>query len=164
MLDLQRWRPLLESGSGDQAALSGIELQADVVRAYGRDLHEVSAQVSRSGRQWQGSVAAREAAGTLFWTPAGPGALTGRFSRLYIPPAAPEVEQTVQASGAGELPALDIVAEDFRLGERQLGRLALLATPENRDWRIRALELRSADGTAEVTGTWHSGDAVPSTN
>jgi uncharacterized protein (TIGR02099 family) len=153
-LDLDRWRALLGRGSSAlPISLSGLDLRVAGLRAFGREWRDVALQVSATPAQWQGSLVSREAAGTLFWTPAGPGALTGRFTRLHLPPAALEM----RAAPAGEdvkYPALDVTADDFRLGERQLGRLTLVAIPENGEWRIRQLDLRNPEGTVSMKGVW----------
>ena len=157
-LDLDRWRALLGRGpSALPISLSGLDLRVEGLRAFGREWHEVVLKVNTSPAQWQGSVASWEAAGNLFWTPAGPGALTGRFTRLHLPPAAPEIRAATPLAedGAG-YPALDVTAEDFRLGDRQLGRLTLVATPENTEWRIRQLDLRSPEGNVSMQGVWQA--------
>jgi uncharacterized protein (TIGR02099 family) len=154
-LDLDRWRALVGRGSSAlPVSLSGLDLRVGELRAFGRAWHEVALKVSATPAQWQGSLASWEAAGTLFWTPAGPGALTGRFTRLHLPLAGPEMRaESAGGDGAG-YPALDVTAEDFRLGESQLGRLTLVATPENGEWRIRQLDLRSPEGAVSMKGLW----------
>jgi uncharacterized protein (TIGR02099 family) len=152
-LDLDRWRGLVGGARSALPILSGLDLRVAELRAFGREWHDVALQVSATPAQWQGSLASREAAGTLFWTPAGPGALTGRFTRLHLLPPAPEMRAAPDGEVA-DYPALDVTAEDFRLGERQLGRLTLIAIPENGEWRIRQLDLRNPEGTVSMKGVW----------
>lgn len=152
-LDLDRWRGLLGRNASAVPALSGLDLQVAELRAFGREWRDVVLQASATPAQWQGSVVSREAIGTLFWTPAGPGALTGRFTRLHLPSSPAEV-RAAPAGPSADYPALDVTADDFRLGERQLGKLTLVAIPENGEWRIRQLDLRSPEGAVSMKGVW----------
>ncbi len=155
-LDLDHWRTLVGQGSSAvPVSLSGVDLRVGELRAFGREWHEVALRASATPARWEGSVVSWEAAGTLFWTPAGPGALTGRFTRLHLPPATSEVRGAPTGGGKG-YPALDVTAEDFRMGESQLGRLTLVAIPENGEWRIRQLDLRSPEGAVSMKGVWQS--------
>jgi uncharacterized protein YhdP len=56
-----------------------------------------------------------------------------------------------------------VVADDFRLGERQFGRLVLRAVPEARDWRIETLDLRSPEGRLTMSGVWQAWNVNPLT-
>ena len=175
-LDLDRWRALLAGPViGQLPGLSGLALRADTLRCFARDWHDVSVQGRGSPERWAGILDAREVAGTLHWTLAGPGAVTGRFVRLQLPLpaqelapvpsvlAAPAAPPAPSASGVASYPALDITAEDFRVGERDFGRLTLLATPENGDWRIRQFDAISAEGSISLSGLWQASAAVPQT-
>jgi len=57
-----------------------------------------------------------------------------------------------------EMPALDVVAENFELFGKKLGRLELLANyvraTEGREWRIRNLSLVNPDATLTARGNW----------
>ncbi|HWI13188.1 MAG TPA: AsmA-like C-terminal region-containing protein, partial [Burkholderiales bacterium] len=62
-----------------------------------------------------------------------------------------------------ELPALDIVAENFQLGQKQLGRLELSAVHENRDWRIERLRITNPESTLAADGVWQGWLSQPRT-
>jgi uncharacterized protein YhdP len=120
-------------------------------------------EARRLKNTWQASIAGTEAMGTLTWTPGGRGSLTARFSRLFVPAAAPVLEDVTPADTDRDLPSLDVVADDFRIGERQFGRLVLEAVPDRTDWRIDTLNLDSPEGRLSMTGVWQAWTASPTT-
>jgi uncharacterized protein YhdP len=155
LLDVDRWRPLLEDRR-DGGGRGGISLSANRMILFGREWNDVSVQAVHKDDLWQAQVEAREAAGTFNWNTAGAGSVFARFSRLYLPEPMARLEP--QAPAAEEpLPGLDVQADEFRAGERQFGKLALVAVPEGRDWRIRQLDLRRAEGALTATGMWRAG-------
>jgi uncharacterized protein (TIGR02099 family) len=110
----------------------------------------------------------RDIEGAASWRGQGRGRLTARLRRLVLPPrdeAAPAAAQAAVAAetAAPELPALDVVVDEFQAGERALGRLELQATPQGRDWRIERLRLANADGTLNIDGVWQSWLSRPAT-
>jgi uncharacterized protein (TIGR02099 family) len=161
-LDWDRWRQVWPA-SGPATALVGVQLRVSNLHAFSRDWNEVAIDAISDDRNWQARLASREVAGNLTWSPGGQGTLKGRFSRLQIPASVPEIGAVSEVGQGRDLPSLDVVAEDFRLGARQLGRLTLAAVPEERDWRIEQLELRSPDGTLSMNGVWQAWSANPST-
>jgi uncharacterized protein (TIGR02099 family) len=154
LLDLDRWRALFQGpGAGYAASRGGGTLHAERMIALGREWSDVSLQAAQKEQLWQAQISAREATGNILWNTAGDGSLHARFGRLHLPGPVARVEQA-DALAEQNLPALDIAADDFRAGARQLGRLTLLAVPEGRDWRIRQLELRSPEGRLSMSGVW----------
>jgi uncharacterized protein YhdP len=59
---------------------------------------------------------------------------------------------------AENLPALDIVAEDFRIGNKELGRLELEAEPRERIWQLERLAISNPDGRLDAKGKWVLGE------
>jgi len=168
--DLDAWKALLDaqagkaSDTGTASRLLGISLQVGTLRAWGRDWNDVQLGLNRGQSVWRGRIDAREAAGTFQWTPAGEGALAARLQKLHVPPAQARLLAIGDEARPARLPALDIVAEDFRLDGRQLGRMALVAGPQGKDWRIRRFEAVNAHGTLQATGSWQQAARTPVTN
>lgn len=169
--DADRWNALLhESGAVEAASAAGgfaegfsllpeqVSIVAKRLRFAGKDLHDVVLGATRREDHWQASVRAREVDGFFDWRDSVPGqprgVLTARFARLEIPRGrAGEVESMLHESPQ-ELPALDVVADDFVLGGRALGRLALGAHYEGGVWQIDRLQLRSDAARLDATGRW----------
>jgi uncharacterized protein YhdP len=55
------------------------------------------------------------------------------------------------------------VADTFRLKDHELGKLELVAQPNQSDWRIESLKLSSEDGRLEAEGWWRGGGRSPAT-
>jgi uncharacterized protein (TIGR02099 family) len=164
-LDVDRWRTLIPSAGGGSGANAsepggrgGISLSVGSMILFDREWHDVQFQAVQKEGQWQGQVSAREVVGSVGWSSAGSGAVQARLTRLALPDRMSTVQEP-DAAIAPELPALDILADDFRAGERAFGKLTLVALPEGRDWRVRQLELRSPEGTLSANGVWRSGSA-----
>jgi uncharacterized protein YhdP len=62
-----------------------------------------------------------------------------------------------------ELPALDIIVEQFQYGQKQLGKLELNAIHQDRDWRIEKLRLSSPDNVLTADGLWQGWLTQPRT-
>jgi uncharacterized protein YhdP len=171
-IDVNLWQDLLtaRAGAGKMGgtAVAGINVSAQQARAFSREFHDVRAVATQRDGVWAGRLDSREIAGDAKWLPDGDGMIVGRFSRLHLPaPTAelvPAPEPTAVRPGrGGDLPSVDVTADDFRMGERQFGRLALLAVPSGADWRIERLELTSPDGAFSVNGLWQAWAVNPRT-
>lgn len=167
--DLDAWRAVLtapagkDGGGGADGPLAGVSLQVGTLRAWGRDWSDVHFDLSRTQSIWRGRIDARQAVGTFQWTPSGDGALAARMQKLHVPESPARLVAPSDGRSAS-LPALDIVAEDFRLGGRELGRMTLLAGPERGDWRIRRFEAANSHGTLQASGTWQQTTPTPVTH
>jgi uncharacterized protein YhdP len=70
------------------------------------------------------------------------------------------------APGGGadlDLPAMDVVVDELRVKQLDLGRLELQATKQADDWRIDKLRLANPGSVFNATGTWQSWLAQPAT-
>jgi uncharacterized protein (TIGR02099 family) len=168
-LDLNQWQRAWPAA--DRAApaeegwpLAGVKLKLAELDLGTRMLRELEVDGARRDTGWAWSVNGRDAAGTLGWAGSGDGRLVARLSRLYLPPSDAGMEP-VGPGGRSRLrlPALDVAVDDFRLSERQFGRLTLAATPQGDDWRIDQLEMRSPEGTLAMSGLWQAGAPRPAT-
>ena len=182
-LDADAWRALLPSASSTAAPApaaapdveSGylptrVNVRADTLTLHGRTLHGVKASATQDGdgqgTVWRGDVEARELAGYLEYRPAGAGRLHARLSRLAIPQAAPGQDDAAAAllddpGQPGQLPALDIMVEDFELRGRRLGRIEIEADSHavaggQREWRLAKLNLAAPEAVFTSHGRWAS--------
>ena len=71
--------------------------------------------------------------------------------------------QFSQQSNISEYPSLDIVAENFSHGSKQLGKLELLANEHNNDWSIERLRISSPESELNADGEWHNWKRAPNT-
>jgi len=97
-----------------------------------------------------------EFAGDLVYRTEGSGRLVARMARFSVPEDSPG---TKPGEGMKELPALDIVADDFTHRGRKLGRVEVQARHENRDWRLDKIAVTNSDSSLSGTGQWKQGEA-----
>lgn len=169
-IDLDRWRTVADSFEAgldaSDAAAGGyapdrVELRSPKVRVGGRSFEAVRVLAERSGEGWRGSVQAEQVEGRVQWQP-GPtgGKLLARLSRLNLPASGPEAAS--EALWLNEprrpAPALDIEVEDFRWGDRRLGRVAVQAsnrlTGEFHEWRLQQLQVSGPLARLQASGSW----------
>jgi len=169
-LALDRWldyRPQADAPAGPADGawpaagdLAGLDLRLGAVTVMNRRFENLSLAASaRSGRM-NINVASKQVAGTLAWNSATPvlpnGQLVARLQRLSLPQDENEPRKDVAApSGADDWPALDVVAENFSLKGKPLGKLELKASAEGKDWKLDRLKLVNNDGSIEAAGKWN---------
>ncbi|MDA8444138.1 YhdP family protein [Paracidovorax valerianellae] len=166
------------SGAGAPAESSPMQeylptqlaVRARQVDFQGRSLHSVVMGGSRDGNTWRANVDAQELNGYVeFRQGAGIGAdgsagrVFARLSRLAVPQSdAKEVDALLAeepAAGAGTLPSLDIVVDDFELRGRRLGRIEIEAQNRGgdgapREWRLAKFNIVAPEATLTANGNW----------
>ena len=166
-LNLDGWLKLAGSGPDAGAGetvytLAALNLKLGELEVYDRKFGEMEVtSQSLSPETTRYRFAGRDIEGMADWNPQGRGRLVARLQKLAIPPAtqtlAPAVVREKAANlESAQLPALDIVADQFHMGTRPMGKLELKAVQQNRDWRIEQLRLTHADGILTVDGLWQS--------
>jgi uncharacterized protein YhdP len=135
--------------------------RARSLHALGRDLDEVSLDATRQDGAWNFQLDSRQIAGAVQWrgNSGGPGALRLRLTRLNIPDASEE-SHVVDALAANidELPAIDLVADQFVLRGKDFGKLLMQAhtgmsggTPV---WTLDNLMIEQPGATLTGQGSW----------
>ena len=166
-LNLDEWLALLGGGSGKSGAgLSALDLRIGELEVFDRRFASVAVKGALEGEALQMSLSGRDIDGVVNWQSQGKGRLTARLRKLALPekdarvPAA--ATQPAEAASP-ELPALDVVIDEFSLVNRLLGKLELQGTPDQRDWRIDRLRLTMAEGILNIDGVWQSWLTQPRT-
>lgn len=174
-IDLARWRSLFDTTGGSESPAPGgrvdrsspflperVTVRARTVDAFGRNLDDVTFDADRARTGWDMKIASKQVNGTAQWrrdanSPAG--AVTVRLARLDVPDASDDGHMTdAMASNIDELPAIDLVAEQFVLHGRDYGKVELRAHTaiENADsvWTLDKLTIEQPGGTFTGNGTW----------
>jgi uncharacterized protein (TIGR02099 family) len=159
-LDLDRLLPALTDTAATNAAagaaLTALSLRAGTLTVVGREFHDVTVKAQFSSAQtWQATVDARELAGEVAWRPEGQGLVTARLKHLAHPDTARDA--LPGAGTATRLPALNVVADQYLVQGRDLGRLELDAVNERSGWRLEKLALTAPEGTISAKGLWRAG-------
>lgn len=168
-LDLDGWLALLsEPGAGVGAPLAVVDLNIGELEVFDRRFGALALSAQQQSGALQAVIKGRDVDGVATWRPQGKGHLTARLRRLSLP-ARDEVPVTQAAASTAstletkpsdskttELPALDVVIDEFQLAERALGKLELQATAQNLDWRIERLRLSNPESTLNLDGVWQT--------
>ncbi|WP_394781510.1 YhdP family protein [Undibacterium sp.] len=130
----------------------------------GKKLDNVVVGASHQKGIWQANIDSTQASGYLSWNEGsngqGIGNVTARLSNLIIPQsAASDVSDLLEGKNtSSQIPGLDIVAENFELFNKKLGRVELLASnaaiASGREWRINKLSLKNPDAELRASGKW----------
>jgi uncharacterized protein (TIGR02099 family) len=163
-------------------AVAGFDVKLEGLTAYGRAFKAVALKGRHTSDDWRFTVESAEASGDFTWRPGAfndRGLVRARLKNLELAdqtasaslavspaqnvPSSPSVEPNVELTAA-DLPALDIVADSFKLKDRWMGKLELRATPQGENWRIDQLMISNGHAKLEMDGLWQPrGDADPKT-
>ena len=156
-IDADAWRNFLpeggSNGDGSGLALNVVTLKTPLLRLFERDYNQVDVSLRPRDDGWQIGLNTREAVGDVFWKSAGEGWVEGNFKRLVI-------RQTEEAGDGGtsslinSLPGMRLVVDDFRLGDKALGKLELKARNDKGAWHLDTLNLQNPDGSLKGKGIW----------
>lgn len=140
----------------------------------GKKLDNVVVGASRQKSGWQANIDSEQASGYVTWEESrsgqGLGRVTARLASLIIPQsAATDVTDLLEGKNTStQLPALDIVAENFELFGKKFGHLELRANnvhgDAGREWRISKLSIANADATFNAAGKWTTKEGDSLTN
>ncbi len=131
----------------------------------GKKLDNVVVGASHQKGIWQANIDAVQASGYVTWNEStsgsGLGRVTARLSSLIIPKtAATDVTEILEGKSATtQIPALDIVAANFELLGKKMGRLELIAANTGRasalrEWQINKLLITNPDAELKAVGKW----------
>ena len=164
-LDFDGWVALLGgAGTRDMAtlpAVTGLDLKIANVDFYDRPFHGLTLNGSgTSSGALHATLNGEEMSGEVNWRSAPEGKqLQAHFRQLTVPARVttntPNAnETTVNAAEITDLPTLDLTADNFMFRDKVFGKLELLASPQNGDWRIEKLRVSNPDATLEIDGWW----------
>ena len=166
-LDLDQWLDFSGREGGAAYALAGADVKFGDVNIFGRHFQDLALTAASQGDAMQLTLAGPAIEGAATWRGEGRGRLSARLKKLTLPPADPKAVLAAGQRAAvkpPELPALDVVVEQFQLGQKQLGRLELNAVPQDRDWRIERLRIANPDSVLNAEGMWQGWLTQPRTH
>jgi uncharacterized protein (TIGR02099 family) len=171
-LDVDQWRELAPA-VGDAGRNEGVRLNLKLgsMDVLGRRLNDVDLRSELKESTWQTAIAAKEMEGKIDWQPKGQGRVVARFKQFTLPDASPAAQALAKRAEAakadaktGELPEVDLVADNFVVRDKSLGKLELTASNAGRDWNIEKLLLSNADSSLRAEGVWQNYAVQPHTN
>ncbi len=160
-LDLDRWLPLLGEIADVPGGADGVsyDIKVGLLDALGKRMRGVSMQGAADTAGWSATMNTAEFAGDVVYRREGDGRLVARFTRLAVPEDAPGIKP---GEAMRDLPAVDIVADEFTHRGRKVGRVEVLARHEGaapRVWRIEKLAMTNPDSALTGSGVWRQGEA-----
>ena len=158
LVDVDSWRNVRRrsknggSSGGSSLPPLTVEVKADELVIHGKHYNEVSAGIGGAAAQWRGYLNAREANGSFQWDGAGAGKLSAHFKRWRRPEKASEQGSPTEL--LDELPALDIVVDDFIVGDHHFGHLDVQAHNDGGIWLLDRIVLSNPSGSLTGRGQW----------
>ena len=155
-----------DSGGGatESYSIAGADVKIAEVDFFGRRFNDLSVNASPQADGTQFMLAGREIEGSATWHGEGKGRLSARLKKLSLPSSdGKPVAVSQPTTKPLELPALDVIVDQFQYGNKQLGRLELNAVHQDRDWRIEKLRLSAPDSVLTAEGVWQSWLTQPRT-
>lgn len=142
-------------------AIAGFDFTLGGLLAYGREFSAMSLKGRHAGLDWRLTVESNEANGDILWRPtayADRGSVRARLKKLVLvdqPLTTPAVVTPIIEPTLDEaLPAIDMVADEFTLKGKWLGRLDLSAVPQGANWKIERLNITNGHAKLEMDGLW----------
>lgn len=165
-LDFDAWYALFKSSpEGPGIGFTGINFRCGQLALHGRHFHDVKVNATSHNENWKAAIQSREMAGDLLWRPEGKGHVEARLRHLSIPETVTENPAAAAPEGTSRnWPALDVVAENFQVKHKSLGKLELKAFNEDADWRIERIKLSNPDATLAMDGLWQAWRRNPRTH
>ncbi|MFI4939386.1 MAG: YhdP family protein [Burkholderiales bacterium] len=169
-----------EKGAPSDAASLSNYVSPDILTAratefiiFGRKLDNVVLGATLHKDVWQANIESAQTSGYITYAAnagQGKGRATARLSSLIIQQAvASEVTELLGGKNTtNDIPALDIIADNFELLDKHMGRLELVAnnvrTAGVNEWRINKLSVINPDSELKATGKWvtRNGDSLSS--
>jgi uncharacterized protein YhdP len=164
--DLDGWRNVFEksrslNARGGVGNFDLLDLKIDRFLLARRVFGDMRVQGKRESANWKIFLAGPQAEGiiSISQNTNGGDRVNARFSTLAVPPrevtiSVPYEEEEVDRHRKLP-PALNAVVEDLRFEGKLLGRLELLAEPDEDTWRLERLAISNPDGRMDVKGKWY---------
>ncbi len=155
-------RPESRKDSKDES-ITGFDLKLGGLLAYGRQFGPMTLKGRHGGEDWRFVVDSKEALGDFTWRPGAyndQGSVRARLKNFVLVDeatvSAPVINQpsTPNAPREADFPALDIVAEQFTLKDRWMGKLELRAAPLGPNWKIDQLTISNGHVKLDMDGMW----------
>ena len=176
-VDADQWQSLLAGTSSStptssgQAENPGTEISAANLTIgsldfFGRRINALTLDTKPVSNGWRANIQSQEITGEALWIKGGNGKIVARLKSLIAPSPAPaKISVPVEPEQQKEMqyPALDVIAENFEIKQKKLGRMELVASQQGIDWNIDKLVISNPDSTLSGNGVWHSWKRRPNT-
>lgn len=154
--DLTGWLALDKRDDESATTWPPIMLRAGELGVFGRAFRDVDLQMAPAEGTVRVQLRGPDIDGEIVWPKASDGRVVrGRFTRVYVPEAG-----SVALGGdldPAVMPALDVEAEDVRIGAKHLGRTVLSAAPVDGVFQVDRFQSRNPAFDLDAAGIWRRG-------
>ncbi len=151
---------------------NALQLRAREISWSGHAVHAVNLKATRIANLWRSQVETTEFSGQLEYRQASLGGTTtdssnagrlfARLSRLTLNSSAAQEVDKLLDEQPSSIPALDVVAEEFELQGRKLGRLEVEAINQvspaardtQREWLLKRFNVNMPEAVLNASGSW----------
>ncbi len=180
-LDADEWREIFNTTGGksnDTTAAINInkaEFNIKALDIFGRRLNAITVSMKPSSDGWSSTIQSKEITGNIQWINTDNGKIIARLKDLILPSPAPSEKMSQPDTQilnpakkdfrklAQQYPALDVIADNFEIGQKKLGGLELMAFENKDNWVIQKLKISNEDSTLNADGEWRNWTRNPNT-
>ncbi|WP_157667456.1 YhdP family protein [Comamonas serinivorans] len=145
------------------------DVQARHLQLEGKSLADLRLRGTHQGQEWALMLDSDVVAGQISYRDDGAGRLHARLSKLHVPAGsagaseALEPEPELLRQSPSRLPGMDLVVQDLRIGDKQLGQFTFRAANQGSQsgrhvWQIERMSLAGPGGTLQASGAWQPAD------
>lgn len=172
-VDFDQWQALAGQHPDDKPVekndipISYANLTIGKLDVFDRRISALKLNANAITDGWKGTLQSYEVSGDVqLLQKAGRDKLLARLKLLSVPPLAPaKLSATpVRPKKETEYPSLDIVAEEFNMPDKKLGKLEIVANPNGNDWDIEKLIISNPDSTLSMNGKLQNWKSNPATS
>jgi uncharacterized protein (TIGR02099 family) len=167
--DIDGWIANFNTSTGSaQLPITGIDVVVDQFDIFNRRFNKVAIRGKVNPDNWHATVSSAAMQGDLTWTPktsaAGFNSLEANFKFLQLP-SKPNNEGNSASSNdsSSDWPKLNLSVDDLQLGERNLGKLEVSATPMTDGLNFDHIALTHKDSKLLMSAHWRP-QASPETD
>ena len=170
-IDIDEWLDQLDKNTSTTSqsglTINRIDLSSGSLDMLDRRINSVKINARAANRSWLINLKSNEVNGDIKWNPEGNGKIIANLSTLIFPDATTDSAKKTNNNAPVQLnikyPALDIVAENFSINKKNMGRLELQAREQYGNWGIDKLRLVNADSVLTANGEWNNWKRKPNT-
>lgn len=170
-LNVDEWLAYFKQQSGGDSSASAripvntIEITTGVLHIFDRNLHQIKLGISPLEDRLHLSMQSQELAGDADWLQGKQNKLIAKLNYLRIPRS-----MDTDNAPPGEVrrlttvyPELEMTAQEFQFGDKQLGNLELKAFNSGENWIIQKMALTNPDSQLSADGVWRNSVRGPQT-
>lgn len=168
-VDIDQWLALSGEAPGkdNDIPISYANLAIGALDVFNRRIKTLKLNASGAAGNWKANVQSEEISGDVqLWLKPGRDKVVARLKTLTVPPTAPAKLSAPPArpKKETEYPSLDIVAEEFNMPDKKLGKLEVVANPQGNDWIIEKLVVSNPESTLTMDGKLQNWKSNPITS